>query len=505
MKFEASSAAPHEISTDVLVVNLFPEDPSPPKELMGVDDRTHGQISQLLTSRSDATNFGETSRSPFQPALPAKNLVLIGSGPRSDFDFRRALQLSILGGGEVLKMSYKNAAFLLRGPLPARKIGTAIAEGFLYASFSPAKFRTTNRTKISLGHVVGLTTESTLVEELNAGLKLGQANGESINFARDLVNLPSNYLTPRKFANEARALAREFGLEVEVLGPDRMEKLGMNALLGVARGSEEPPQLIVLRYKSRRRNVPIVALVGKGLTFDTGGISLKEADGMQYMKFDMAGGAAVLGAMRIISQTKPAVDVLGIVGATENMPSGRAQKPGDVVAALNRKTIEVLNTDAEGRLVLADAIAYARKLGAGKIIDIATLTGAVVIALGETTTGIMGNDSSLVETVLRAAEDVGERMWQLPLFPEYRDLITSDIADVTNIANRKVAFTGQRPAGSIVGGMFLGEFAQDTPWVHLDIAGTAWNSKEENYAPKGPTGVAVKTLARTVDLLAGAS
>lgn len=213
----------------------------------------------------------------------------------------------------------------------------------------------------------------------------------------------------------------------------------------------------------------------------------------------------MLGAMRIIAQVKPVVNVIGLIAATENMPGSKAQKPGDVVTALNKKTIEILNTDAEGRLVLADAIAHAKRLGASKIIDVATLTGAAVIALGETTTAVMGNQQDFVETVLAASRDTGERMWQLPLFPDYRDLIRSDIADMTNIANRTVPSFRQRPAGSIVGGMFLSEFAENTPWVHLDIAGTAWNSSEDRYLGKGPTGVAVKTLARVVEMLAGAS
>jgi leucyl aminopeptidase len=238
--------------------------------------------------------------------------------------------------------------------------------------------------------------------------------------------------------------------------------------------------------------------VGKGLTFDSGGISLKGPDGMQYMKYDMSGGAAVLGALKIVGKLKPKINVLGIVAAAENMPGGGAQKPGDVVKAFNGKTIEVVNTDAEGRLVLADAISYARHLGATHLVDLATLTGSCVIALGDITTGAMTNDEKWAAQVLEAAKNAGEKMWLLPMFPEYRELIESEIADVMNSANRKVGHSGVNPAGAIVGAMFLKEFAEETSWVHLDIAGTAWNSRRIPYLAIGPTGVGVRTLASLI-------
>ncbi len=505
MKFTVSSAPPHEVVADALALNLFAEDSPLPKELSGLDDRTHGLISQLLSSVANLTRFGEVTYLPYQVSVPANNLLLTGSGSKRDFDFRGAVETSAKCGRELAKRNLKKVAVLLRGPLPARKLGMAVAEGCTYANFNPGKYRTQNREEMKLFEISALASEGAPADEMQVGIRTGQMHGEAVNYARELINEPSNVLTPRRLADEARALARKFGLGVDVLGPDKMQRLGMNAILGVARGSAEPPQLIVVKYRTRKPNAPTVALVGKGLTFDSGGISLKDPEGMHYMKSDMAGGAAVLGAMRIIAQVKPVVNVIGLIAATENMPGSKAQKPGDVVTALNKKTIEILNTDAEGRLVLADAIAHAKRLGASKIIDVATLTGAAVIALGETTTAVMGNQQDFVETVLAASRDTGERMWQLPLFPEYRDLIRSDIADMTNIANRTVPSFRQRPAGSIVGGMFLSEFAEDTPWVHLDIAGTAWNSSEDRYLGKGPTGVAVKTLARVVEMLAGAS
>lgn len=505
LKFTVKTNPPHEIEADALALNLFDEDSSVPKELSGVEDRTHGAISHVLKAGSDSRRFGEVHYFPYQTTLPAGNLLLVGSGSRSEFDFRKATDIAGRCARELTRRSIRKIALMLRGPLGARKLGMAVAEGCTYASFNPGKYQTTRGDRAGLSDVVAIVDDATLKAEFETGIKFGQISGEAQNYARELVNEPSNVLTPRRFASEARELARRFRLQIDVLGPDKMQRLGMNALLGVARGSEEPPQLIVVRYRARKSGAPTVALVGKGLTFDTGGVSLKDPEGMHYMKYDMAGGAAVLGAMRIIAETKPAVNVLGLVAATENMPGGRAQKPGDVVTAFNKKTIEILNTDAEGRLVLADAIAYARRLGATRIVDVATLTGAVVTALGETTAGVLGNDQEFVNKVLAAASEVGERMWQLPLFPEYRDLIRSEIADITNIANRTIPHTRQRPAGTIVGGMFLSEFAEDTPWVHIDIAGTAWKTANDGWVPKGPTGVAVKTLAKTVEMIGESS
>jgi leucyl aminopeptidase len=330
------------------------------------------------------------------------------------------------------------------------------------------------------------------------GTERGRVFAEGTNYARSLTNEPSNILTPKCLAEEAVKLAKNFGMQVDVLGPQRMKEIGMNALLGVGKGSNEPPQLCVVKYQGGDSQSPTVALVGKGMTFDSGGISLKDSEGMHYMKYDMAGAASVLGALKIIGEMKPKINVLGVFAAAENMPGGGAQKPGDVVKAFNGKTIEVLDTDAEGRLILADAISYARHLGATYLVDLATLTGSIVIALGDIATGVMTNDESWATQVLKAAKEAGEKMWLMPMFQEYRELIESDIADMANIPNRKVAHSGVRPAGAIVGAMFIREFAEDTSWVHMDIAGTAWNSKQLPYLATGPTGVGVRTLASLV-------
>jgi leucyl aminopeptidase len=311
--------------------------------------------------------------------------------------------------------------------------------------------------------------------------------GESQNFTRELVNEPSNRMTPTTLADHARKMAQEVGLKIEVYGGDKIQELKMGAFWGVAQGSDEPPALIVLRYEpAGAPATPVLGLVGKGVTFDTGGISIKPSDGMEKMKYDMAGGAAMLGAMRAIALLKPRVNVTCIVCATENMPSGKAQKPGDVQIAMSGKSIEIINTDAEGRLVLADGLFYARQLGCTHLVDAATLTGAVVVALGYVNAGVFANDEKLYERFNKALAKAGEKFWRMPLDDEYKDNIRSSIADIVN--------SGGRWGGAVNAAMFLKEFAEDTPWLHLDIAGTAWMEEAKPWIAKGPSGIAVRSL-----------
>jgi leucyl aminopeptidase len=320
------------------------------------------------------------------------------------------------------------------------------------------------------------------------GAARGRLLGECSNLARELANEPGNTLTPREFARRAAAVASDAGVSVEILDEQQITKLGMGLLLGVSRGSDEPPRVIVFRYDPPGAPAaPVLGLVGKGVTFDTGGISIKPADGMERMKDDMAGGAAVACAMRAIGLLRAPIRVIGVVPATENMPGGRAIKPGDVLKSASGKTVEVINTDAEGRLILGDALWYARQLGATHLVDVATLTGAVVVALGKSTSGLFGTPAEFVEQVRRVADRVGDRSWPMPLFEEYRDQLKSDIADFTN--------TGGRPAGAITAALFISEFTGGLPWVHMDIAGTAWAEEAKPYQPKGASGVAVRTLA----------
>lgn len=322
--------------------------------------------------------------------------------------------------------------------------------------------------------------------DFTRSLQFAQTLAESISLTRNWVNTPANDLTPTDLAHEAEKIAQETGLNVSVFDKQGIEKIGMTSFLTVAKGSEEEPKLIVCRYEGHPNDQEWVAYIGKGITFDSGGISLKSSQGMGDMKDDMAGAATVLAAMRAIALLKPNINIMAVIPCTENMPSGKAYRPGDVIKSMNGKTIEVISTDAEGRLILADAITYAKQLGATKLIDIATLTGACVVALGSVTSGVMGNDEIWAEQVLKAAKQCGEKMWQLPLFDEYSELIKSDIADLKN--------SGGREAGAITAGCFLKAFAEETPWVHIDIAGTVTSSKSKGDLSKGATGVGVRTL-----------
>jgi leucyl aminopeptidase len=309
-----------------------------------------------------------------------------------------------------------------------------------------------------------------------------------------MANEPGAYMTPTDMAERAREVANQFGLSVDILDEEQMEQEGMGSLLSVARGSDQPAKLIILKYTPTTPpsdNKELLAFVGKGVTFDSGGISLKPGENMELMKYDMTGGATVIGAMRAIAQLKPPIPILGVAPCTENLPSGKATKPGDVVKAMTGKTIEIINTDAEGRLILADAIAYAKKLGATKVIDMATLTGAVSIALGDVNAAVLGTDQGLIDEIIAAGREVGEKFWQLPLDKEYSKQIKSDIADIKNVGGRK--------AGTITAAAFLKEFADGISWAHLDIAGTAWGDEAKPYRSKGPTGIAVRTLLRIVD------
>jgi len=397
---------------------------------------------------------------------------------------------------------------ILRGPDGEDERAAAAVEGALMGLFEPDKYRTVEKEERQIER---LTLIASGADEgaLKRGAERGRVVGESVNFTRDLANEPGAYMTPTIMAERAREIAEQFGLEFDVLEREQMEREGMGALLSVARGSDEPPKLIVLKYTPEGGGPQgggaaagdgkgeLLALVGKGITFDTGGISLKPGENMELMKYDMTGGATVLGVMRAIAQLKPPIPVLGVVPSTENMPSGKATKPGDVVRAMNGKTIEVINTDAEGRLILADGVCYAKKLGATRVVDMATLTGAVSIALGDVNTGVLGTDQALIDELIAAGREVGEKFWQLPLDKEYTKQIKSDIADIKNVGGRK--------AGTITAAAFIKEFADGISWAHLDIAGTAWGDEAKPFRAKGPTGVAVRTLLRLIEHAADAA
>ena len=425
--------------------------------------------------------------------LKAKRLLLLGGGKAKTFS---AFELRRLAGAAVRALKTRGVrsfAFLAPQGIGAEDAVRAIVEGAFVGNFEPDYYKSDRKDqKIDALTLVARGDQARLAAALAEGLIVG----ESQNFTRDLVNEPSNRMTPTILAERARKMSQEVGLKCEVHGADRIKELKMGAFWSVAQGSDEPPALIVMRYEpAGAPEKPVLGLVGKGITFDTGGISIKPADGMEKMKYDMAGGAAMIGAMRAIALLKPRVKVTAIVCATENMPSGKAQKPGDVQIAMSGKSIEIINTDAEGRLVLADGLYYARQLGCTHLIDAATLTGAVVVALGYVNAGIFANDDQMYQRFARALDKAGEKRWRLPLDEEYKEVIKSNIADIVN--------SGGRWGGSVTAAMFLKEFAEDTPWLHLDIAGTAWMEDAKPWIAKGPSGIAVRSLVEFAKDFAG--
>ena len=419
--------------------------------------------------------------------VAARRVLLAGAGKAEKFDTAELRKLAAAAVRHLKGKSIKRIAILLEGSLATGDFAGAAAEGALLGEFEPDRYKTANEEKKTV------ETFALIVEGTPAGIEAAVTEGrviaEAQNFTRNLVNEPSNLLTPSGMADAARKMAAEQKLECEVLDRDRMAELGMGALLGVAQGSAEPPNLIVIRYRpAQAASDAHLGLVGKGVTFDSGGISIKPSDGMEKMKYDMAGGAAMIGAMRALAELKPPIPVTAFIPCVENMPGSRAQRPGDIVTSMSGKTIEVINTDAEGRLILADAMTYARKQGCTHLIDAATLTGAIVVALGHLNVGLFANNDGLRDRVLDAARRGGERMWAMPMEDDYKEYLKSAFADISNV--------GGRWGGAITAAIFLKEFAEDTPWVHLDIAGTAWLDDGKPYMAKGPTGLPVRTLVR---------
>lgn len=441
----------------------------------------------------DLVNSGEVSGKPLELTLlhhvqgfAAIRVLLAGAGKPNKFDPTELLKLVGAAVRFLKAKSVKKIALALEGDLATDEYACAAAEGALLGDYEPDLYKTDGDKKTTESFTLVTPGDASAVE---SGAQRGNLIGNAQNFARSLVNEPANRLTPTKMAEAARKMASEQGLACEVLETADMEKLGMGALLGVAIGSAEPPKLIVIRYQPAQAGSSAhLGLVGKGVTFDTGGISIKPSEGMEKMKYDMAGGAAMIGAMQAIAQLKPPIAVTAFVPCVENMPGSRAQRPGDIVTAMSGKTIEVLNTDAEGRLILADALVYARRQGCTHLVDAATLTGAIVVALGHLNVGLFSNDDGLRDRVLRACKAEGERMWPMPLDDDYKDYLKSAFADLGNI--------GGRWGGAVTAAMFLKEFAEDTPWVHLDIAGTAWLDESKPFLAKGPTGLPVRTFVR---------
>jgi leucyl aminopeptidase len=477
-----------QLSTSALVAYGFEGEPASSGTVARVPAETRNLLQQMQTAGELTGKAFECRLLRWPPGMAAAKLLVVGAGKSEKFSERHLRHLVGSAVRDLRSRGVRELAWILGSTEPGAV--AAIVEGALVADYDADRYRTERNGEKGIDNLLLATGGETLPPEAEAALERGRIVGEAQDFTRELVNEPSNHLTPTRLAERAREMATRFGLEFEVLGPQDIQDLKMGALWAVAQGSQqEPARLIVIRYSPQEApEQPVIGLIGKGITFDSGGISIKPSENMHEMKTDMAGGATVLGVMQAIAQLKPRVRVTAVIPATENMPSGNAYKPGDVITSMSGKTIEILNTDAEGRLVLADALTYAKRLGCTVLIDAATLTGAVMVALGAINTGVFGWNKDWVNRVLAAANLAGEKMWQLPVDDEYRDLYKSSIADLAN--------TGGRYGGAITGAMFIGEFAEDTPWVHLDIAGTRWANDEKPYRAKGPTGHGVRTLVQ---------
>jgi leucyl aminopeptidase len=476
------------IETEALVTYVF-EDELNQGSLDELDRAAGGLLHRLVKDGEVSGKMLEFTLLHGPIGLSATRLLLVGAGKREQFNGAAARKVVGAALRYLKARSIKRFVFLVREKDRTEEFAQSVAEAASIANFESDKYKTDKKGDKSIESLVlaGFKdTEKALAEK---GLTKGKVIGESQNFTRDLVNEPANKLTPRILAEKAEAMAREAGLAVEILDEQKIADLKMGALLSVAQGGPEPPRVMVITYVPAiaKPGAPVIGLIGKAVTFDTGGISIKPADGMEKMKYDMAGGGAMLGVMRAIAALKPAVKVICVVPSTENMVGGKAQKPGDVQTAMSGKTIEVLNTDAEGRLILADGITFVKQLGATHLIDAATLTGAIVVALANVNAGVFGSDQAFTDKLLASSKAAGEKMWQMPIDDEYREFIKGSVGDIQNIGSGK-------GGGAITGAMFIKEFTGDTPWIHLDIAGTAWNDDQKPWMAKGATGTAVRTL-----------
>lgn len=490
MEIQVIAGSLPEIVCDSIVIHVFEDTMIPSGATGAIDKALSGHISEIIRDIPRCGKYGETTVIHTFGAIGAKRIILLGLGKQSEFTLDKARALMAVAMRVARKLHSKTVVTTVYsadlGGLEDCQASQAFVEGAVMGLYQFKHYKTSKEDAPAIEKFVIVVNDSAKIKENNEAVRLGKIIAESVNYSRDLVNHPAQYMTPAKMAWHADEIAKQYGLELHVLEKEDMEKNGMGALLAVAQGSVELPKLIVLKYMGNPSSQEVIAYVGKGITFDSGGISLKPSQNMDEMKGDMAGGSAVLGAMLAIAQIRPKANIFAIVPCTENMPSGTAFRPGDIITSMSGKTIEVLSTDAEGRLILADAITYAKKLGATKLIDIATLTGACVIALGNVYSGVITNNREWLESVTTAARQIGEKMWELPNDEAYLSQIKSSIADLKNI--------GGRPGGAITAGLFIGEFADKTPWVHIDIAGTSDSDKDKGYNLKGGTGAGVRTL-----------
>ncbi len=488
MEIRIEKAEAEKFPCELLVLFSF-ESPHP---LEGVTERVDqawkGWISQVIKEGDFRGELFECKLFYTHGLFPAKRVLLTGLGKKEEFDLNKWREASSKAGQFIRDSGLKRFVFQVTRleNFSEEVLAEAFIIGLRLGTYQFKELKTQEREKIKEieeGILLGRSDEE--VRSIQKGCHIGDVVSKAVYMARDLVNRPSNQVTPTLLAEKAKEIAQMYGMEIEILERSQAEALGMGAFVGVAKGSQEPCKFIILEY-NKGKGLDTIALVGKGITFDSGGISIKPSEGMEKMKGDMSGAAAVLGILQAASELQIPLHLVGIIPATENLPSGKALKPGDVLKTLSGQTIEVISTDAEGRLILSDALTYSLRYQPRAIIDLATLTGAIVIALGDYVIGLFGNDEALLQRVEKASQQSGEKVWRMPLWDEYFDYIKSDVADFKNV--------GTRAAGAIIGAIFLSKFVDKTPWVHLDIAGPAFIEKEKPLLPKGGSGVGIRLL-----------
>ncbi|OPY82371.1 MAG: Cytosol aminopeptidase [Smithella sp. PtaU1.Bin162] len=489
MKILVQKGKLQDNKSQAIILAMFQDQKKLTGTSLSVDQASHGLISGFLKNDDFSGKPSQIAVIYTCGAIPAQRIALVGLGKKSEVNAERVRAAFSKVMQYLRNINVKKAVTYLDFNLLPReknKIVQAMVEGVLLGLYQYTPYKTVGREDIREMEQLNIVADESKYSSVSAEVKEVQTIVDAVCLARDLVSTPANEMTPSILAFKAKEIARRNNVTCKIIDRAGMKKLGMNSLLGVAAGSKEEPKFIILEYKGGKKDKAPVVLVGKGLTFDSGGISLKPAEKMDEMKSDMAGGAAVMATIIAAADLRLPINLVSLIPATENMPGGLALKPGDILKSYCGKTIEVINTDAEGRLILADALSYASIYKPAAVIDIATLTGACVIALGDDLIGMLGKDEKLKAQIKKAAKSTGEEVWELPLWDNYSELIKSDIADYKN--------TGGRVAGTITGALFLSKFVGDYPWVHLDIAGPAWSGKDKPYIPKGASGVAVRLL-----------
>lgn len=478
-----------KLETDAIIIGHPEGEEKPSALLASIDQALGGEISRLIAEGAIKGKLYEVNIINTLGRLPARRVAVVGLGKAAEVNQNRVCGAVAEACRALRRVSARKLATAITsewGIPETEATAQSVAEGSLLGLYTFRQHMTKPPEYKEVEELLLVAPKPFQRQVADNGLFVGRIMAEATNFARDMVNEPANVMTPTELAARASQVAETWGLECTVLEREQMQQLGMGGLLGVAQGSQQPPKFIILRYWGTDHQQKPLGFVGKGITFDSGGISLKPSEGMGDMKEDMAGGAAVIAALRAVAELKLKVNILGLIPATENLPSGSALKPGDIIKIMNGKTVEIGSTDAEGRLILADALSYACKQGVSSVVDLATLTGACVVALGNLYSGAFSNNKELLDQIVKAGEASGEKHWPMPLVDEYKEQIKSDYADIKNI--------GGRYGGAITAALFLSEFTEDTPWLHLDIAGPVRSDKDKGYLVKGATGVGVRTL-----------